>query len=92
MAGKRRRKSRIISSSLVTSKGLSKEHSDDGGFQPSYIPRFTTPEKFIDDKILMLEEQFYITLSYEEKKHLRELKTEHEINAAIKEIINEHWG
>ena len=60
-------------------------------FLPSYIPEFKTPEKFVDEKIKMLRDQFRIDLSDEDIAHLRELKTESAINAAVMAIFNKYW-
>ena len=38
-------------------------HPDDGEFQPSYIPKFTTAREFADAKIEMLRDQMRIDLS-----------------------------
>lgn len=65
---------------------------DDGRFRPSYVPEFTTPDKFIEAKVAMLRDDFYIDLTYEDIAHLRSFKTEGEINAAVKTIINKHLG
>lgn len=58
---------------------------------PSYIPKFETPNQFIEEKIKMLRSQFKITPTDEEINHLYDLKTEYEINAAVKTILNNHW-
>lgn len=65
-------------------------HIDD--FAPTYIPEFDTPEKFVDEKIEMLQGQCYIKLSEKDIAHLRTLKTEHAINAAVRSLINKYWG
>lgn len=64
---------------------------DDTSFSPSYVPEFTTPEKFIDAKIEMLREHFEIGLTDEDIAYLKQYKTEGEINAAVKGIINKYW-
>lgn len=53
---------------------------------------FTTPEKFIEWKIEMLETDFCIELTDKEKAHLKSLKTENAINAAVRKIMDDHWG
>ena len=58
---------------------------------PGYVPTFTTAEKFVEKRITMLERDFKIELSYEEKKHLKSLKTERAINAAVRDIIDNAW-
>ena len=60
-------------------------------FQPSYIPKFENPNQFIEAKLKMLRYQFRIRPTDKEINHLYELKTEGDINAAIKTILNNHW-
>jgi hypothetical protein len=57
----------------------------------SWMPEFTTAKEFAEAKIKMLKEQFYIQLSTDDILHLRSLKTETEINAAVRAIINKYW-
>lgn len=60
-------------------------------FAPNYIPKFTTPEKFINAKVEMLREHLLIELSDEDIEYLRRFKTEAQINAAVKTVINKYW-
>lgn len=60
-------------------------------FSPTYIPKFENPEQFIEAKLEMLRGHLKITPTIEEINHLYELKTEYEINAAVKTILNNHW-
>lgn len=60
-------------------------------FQPTYIPKFENPNQFIEEKIKMLHRHFKIHPTDAEINHLYELKTEGDINAAIKTILNNHW-
>ena len=60
-------------------------------FQPAYIPKFENPEQFTDEKIDMLRKHFRIRLTNDEINHLYSLKTEYEINAAVRTILNNHW-
>lgn len=64
---------------------------DDTSFSPSYIPEFVTPEGFIDERVTILREHLKIELTDEDIAHLREYRTEGEINAAIKGILNKYW-
>lgn len=64
---------------------------DDTAFAPSYIPEFTTPEKFIEAKVKMLREHFQINVTNDDIVYLQQYKKEGEINAAVKGIINKHW-
>lgn len=66
-------------------------NSPESEFSPSYIPKFENPNQFIEEKIKMLRKEFRIRLTNEEINHLYELKTEVDINAAVKTIINNHW-
>jgi hypothetical protein len=64
---------------------------DDTSFSPTYIPEFTTPEEFIDARVEILREHLKIELTEADIAHLREYRTEGEINAAIKGILNKYW-
>lgn len=66
-------------------------NSPESEFSPSYIPKFENPNQFIEAKIKMLYKEFKIKPTAEEISHLYELKTEVDINAAVKTIINNHW-
>lgn len=70
--------------------GLAGPH-DGTTFSPTYVPEFTTPEEFIDAKIEMLQKHLLIDLTDEDIAYLREYRTEGEINAAVKGIINKYW-
>ena len=52
---------------------------------------FTTPERYANYKIKVLQKDMQIDLSWEERIHLRELKTRTAIDAAARSIINRHW-
>ena len=52
-----------------------------------YSPDWSTPEKYIKAKVTMLEKEFKIRLTYAEKAHLEELKTQVAIDNAIRKII-----
>lgn len=72
---------------------MSKTHRgmlSEDGFAPSYIPSFTTPEKYIEARVNILE-QLGIYLTEEDIQHLPQFKTEYAIDAAIKTVINRHW-
>lgn len=64
---------------------------DRSGFEPSYIPRFTTPEKYIDARVAILRDHLCIEVTDEDVAYLREFETEAQINAAVRTIINKHW-
>lgn len=57
----------------------------------SYVPEFKNPEKFIEAKINMLQNDFRIDLSLDDIVHLKSLKTERAINAAVRAIIDRAW-
>lgn len=58
---------------------------------PACVPAFVDPDKYVDDKVKMLEEEFMIKISYDDTVYLRQYKTENEINAAVKGLINKYW-
>ena len=92
MNHRNRRKNRLAPGYMTNVSDLAQSLGDPPSiFQPSYIPKFTTPEKYIESRIKILEEDFYITPTYEERQYLKQFKTEHQINAAVKKIINDHW-
>lgn len=64
---------------------------DETDFVASYVPQFTTPEEFVDMKIEMLRGEFCINITEEDIVYLRSFKTENEINAAVKGILNKYW-
>ena len=64
---------------------------DDATYMSGCIPKFTTPNKYIDAKVKILEEDFKIHLTEKDIWQLREYKTEGEINAAVRAIINKYW-
>ena len=66
-------------------------NSLEGEFSPAYIPKFETPEQFVAEKIEMLGKEFKIILTDDEIEHLSSLKTEIDINAAVRTILNNHW-
>ena len=55
------------------------------------VPRFTNADKFIDEKVKILRDQLCIQITDEDIEFLRQFKTEGEINAAVKRIINKYW-
>lgn len=60
-------------------------------FASSCIPEFTNAKDFAEKKITMLEKDFKIDLTRDEIIHIYSLKTEHDINAAVKAILNDRW-
>ena len=65
--------------------------TDETYFNPSCIQRFVTPEKFIEEKVQMLREDFYINVTDDDIKYLKQFKTEVQINAAVRAIIDKYW-
>lgn len=61
---------------------------------PDYnvVPEFTNAKEFAKKKIAMLKTDFCIPVTEREIKHLFELTTESEINRAVRQIIENHWG
>lgn len=64
---------------------------DETDFVASYVPQFNDPEDFVNTKIEMLQDDFCIKLTDEDIGYLRSFKTENEINAAVKGILNKYW-
>lgn len=64
---------------------------DDTNFSPTYVPEFTTPDEFIDARVEILRTHMEIEITEEDIAHLREYRTEGEINAAVKGLINKYW-
>lgn len=75
-----------------TKRKRKKYSHDEGHFAPSYIPEFTTPNEYIDARVEILREHLFIEVTDDDVRYLREFKTEGEINAALKGIINKYWG
>lgn len=67
------------------------DYSDDEGRLYGCIPKFDRADKFIDEKVNILKDQMYIQVTDEDIEYLRQFKTEGDINAAVKRIINKYW-
>lgn len=63
----------------------------DEAYHLSHAPQFKNAEQFIQAKLKMLVNDFRITPTETEIKHLCSLATESEINCAVRQIINDHW-
>lgn len=57
-----------------------------------WLPKWTTPEKYIEEKVKILTKDFCITPTKEELAHLATLKTQISIDNACQTIIKNHWG
>lgn len=57
----------------------------------SYFATFVSPEQYIEAKLDMLQNEMYIKPTAEELEHLREMKTEANIDMAVRGIIDRHW-
>lgn len=57
-----------------------------------WLVEFQNPKQYVDDKLEMLRNEMYIYPSPEEIAHLRTLKTEGDIDRAVKSIINRAWS
>ena len=57
----------------------------------SYSPQWTTPAKYIKEKLKILSRDFYIEPTEEEIAHLKTLTTQVAIDNAVLSIINHHW-
>ena len=62
-----------------------------GIYEVGPVTKFKDPESFIEAKIEMLEEHFKITLDADDIIRLKKYKTEVDINAAVRSIIEKHW-
>ena len=56
-----------------------------------HSPKWTTPQKYAEAKIKILQRDFRIALTEKEILHLKTLKTEIAIDNAVLSIINHHW-
>lgn len=61
------------------------------GYGVVYPSTFETPEKYINERLLILKRDFLIEPTEEELDHLGTLKTEMAIDAAIRKIYESHW-
>ena len=57
----------------------------------SHSPVFRDPRQYADAKIKILEEDFRIIPTMEEKCHLYTMKTQIAIDNAYQSIIDHHW-
>ena len=57
-----------------------------------WLPKWTTPEKYIEAKVEILTKDFCITPTKDELAHLKTLKTQISIDNACRTIINNHWN
>ena len=57
----------------------------------AHCPVFKTPKQYAEEKIKILERDFYITPTDAEILHLKTLKTQTAIDNAVLSIINHHW-
>lgn len=90
-SGGRRANRRKPGSFVPLTELWAREAHEDTDFMPAYVPEFTTPEKFIEAKVKILREHMCIDLTDDDIAHLREYRTEGEINAAVKGLINKYW-
>lgn len=58
----------------------------------TYKSKFTTPEKYITGKLKMLKRDMKIEPTDEEIAHLKKMKTEGDIDRAVKSIIARAWA
>lgn len=63
----------------------------DDDYINSHSPKFTTPEKYVKDKLKILKRDFCIQPTEAEIAHLNTLKTQISIDNAITSIINHSW-
>jgi hypothetical protein len=65
--------------------------SNDQHFSPTYIPKFTTVEEYIEARAEILRDDFGIRLTDWDMIRLKKCKNELQVNNTIHTIINEHW-
>ena len=63
----------------------------DDDYINSHSPKFTTPEKYVKDKLKILSRDFCIRPTETDLEHLKTLKTQTSIDNAIKSIIDHSW-
>ena len=65
----------------------------DGEYTCSHSPIFKNPEQYLEAKLKILTDPraFGIQPTYEERQHLKTLKTQVAIDNAIISIINRRW-
>ena len=63
----------------------------DQAYKLSHAPQFKNAGQYIKAKLRVLVNDFCIYPTKTEIEHLYELKTESEINRAVRQIINDHW-
>ena len=63
----------------------------DDDYINSHSPKFTTPEKYLKDKLKILNRDFCIRPTETEIAHLKTLTTQISIDNAILNIINHSW-
>jgi hypothetical protein len=57
----------------------------------AHSPMFRPPRQYAEARIRIMEEDFYVKPTREEKLHLYTLKTEIAIDNACQSIIDSHW-
>lgn len=57
----------------------------------SHSPQWTTPEKYLKDKLKILTRDFCITPTEEELAKLKTFRTQVSIDNAIRSVIAHHW-
>ena len=57
-----------------------------------WLIEFGNPKQYVRDKLNMLRDEMYIQPTLEEIEHLRTLKTEGDIDRAVRDIINRAWA
>lgn len=66
------------------------ESSDYSSKAPG-VHMFHNAKEFQNEKIKMLRDEFCIRLTSEDERYIRSFKTENEINASVRTIINKYW-
>ena len=56
------------------------------------VSEFVDCKQYVESKLEMLQKEMYIQVSDYEVKHLRSLSSQSAIDAAVRSIIDRHWG
>lgn len=56
-----------------------------------YSPRFTSPQKYADAKLKILEQEFKLPLTEEDKLRVYKCKIEVDVDRACRSLINKYF-
>ena len=67
-------------------------HDSERQIKVKWLVEFKNPRQYVKEKLKMLRNEMYIRPTVEEIDHLYSLKTEGDIDRAVKTIIDRHWS